>query len=724
MKLKVTISSAILSIIVLAGGLMAALVSLLLYSHNVRDGMQERVAVIESVYRSLDSVELDLLMARRAEKDFLLRREEDYTARHAETMARIKRAYAELKQDMPQVPELAQSSGGLAAIGGAIDAYEASFLALAASNLRLGLDENSGLEGELRSAVKNAEATLEGLNRPEMQVKMLMMRRHEKDFIMRQAPKYLDRLNARIEEFSAFPASYYRSAAQQQEILALMAAYQKSFAGYVEEKLVESGLRQDVSSHFSTAEPLVAALQAEVRSELEAVRRESEAVSAAARTNALRAGIGGSLLFIAVALLLARGIARPLKQTDRVLKRMLKDDFTPPVPRTRIREIAAIATAVGDFRQAEIAKQQLNAEISEVITACGAGDFSRRIRSNGGGDSGLSQGVNTIGEVAEKGLGDVLRVLGSLADGDLTQRMPAGQKGVFKEIADAINNLTGNLEGVIRKLAGSSEMLNNTSHEIASAVADASRRGEASAASLEETSAALQTVSDTVRDTADSAQGARSFVNDAQATAETTRKVGEQTIAAMQRIKDSSDAISKITGLIDDVAFQTNLLALNAGVEAARAGEAGRGFAVVASEVRALAQRSSAAAQEISTLITSSQTEVTSGVKLADETGAALATIYQMVSQAAEKVNEIAENTNEQANGISEVNVTLEALDRDSQHSAAMLEETAASGQMLREEAASLAQAISGFRLDPGSIAPQPAADTPPAAAAAISRAA
>ncbi|MFY0311939.1 methyl-accepting chemotaxis protein [Leisingera sp. D0M16] len=707
MKSKLTVSTAILSIIVLAGGLMAALVSLLLYSHGVRDDMQQRVAKIEAVYLSLDEIELEFLMARRAEKDFLLRRDEKYTARHAETMARIKETYAALSRQMPEVAELSGSVQQLKEIGAAIDAYDASFGALAGSNIRLGLDENSGLEGQLRKAVKNAEGTLKTLDQPVMQVKMLMMRRHEKDFIMRQAPKYLDRLNARVEEFRAFPASYYDSAAQQKEILGLMEVYQKSFAAYVEESLKEKQLRKDVSGHYAEAEPLLAAVHEEVRGLLDQVRTRGETVSAEAQTNALRAGIGGSILFVAVALLLARSIARPLKQTDTVLKKMMQNDFSPEIPKTSIREIAAIANAAGEFRKAEAAKQQLTEEISEVIAACGEGDFSRRIATSGGGsrDSGLGQGVNTIGEVAEKGLGDVLRVLDAIAEGDLTQRMPAGQKGVFKDIAGAIDNLAGSLETVVRQLAGSGDMLNNTSQEISTAVADASQRGESSAAALEETSAALQIVRDTVHDTASSAQDARQFVNDAQTKAEATREVAEKTVSAMQRIKESSDAISKITGLIDDVAFQTNLLALNAGVEAARAGEAGRGFAVVASEVRALAQRSSDAAKEISTLISSSQSEVTGGVELVDEAGEALVAILQTVTQAAEKVNEIAENTTEQANSISEVNVALEALDKDSQRSAAMLEETAAAGQMLRDEAASLARAISGFRLEPAAPA-------------------
>ncbi|MEW2914836.1 HAMP domain-containing methyl-accepting chemotaxis protein [Leisingera sp. JC11] len=714
MKLKFAVSTAILSIITLAGGLMAVLAGLLLYSHNVRDGMQQRVAAIEAVYLSLDEIELDFLMARRAEKDFLLRRDEKYTARHAETMARIRTSYETLGRLLPEIAELSGSARQLSGIGTAIDAYEASFGALAGSNIRLGLDENSGLEGQLRTAVKNAEGTLKTLDQPVMQVKMLMMRRHEKDFIMRQAPKYLDRLNARVEEFQAFPASYYDSAAQQKEILGLMETYQKSFAAYVAESLQEKQLRKEVSGHYADAEPLLAAVHEEVRALLDQVRAQGETVSAEARSNALRAAIGGSVLFVAVALLMARSIARPLKRVDIALKKMMQNDFSAEIPQTRIREISAIAGAVGDFRDAEAAKQQLTEEISGVIAACGRGDFSRRIAAGGGRDGGLGNGVNMIGEVAEKGLGDVLTVLDALAEGDLTRRMPAGQQGVFKDISAAIDNLAGSLDAIVRQLAGSSETLNDTSQEIASSVADASQRGESSAAALEETAAALQTVHDTVQDTAGSAQEARQFVNDAQTKAEATREVAEQTVAAMQRIKDSSDAISKITSLIDDVAFQTNLLALNAGVEAARAGEAGRGFAVVASEVRALAQRSSDAAKEISALINSSQAEVTGGVELVDAAGEALAAILQTVTQAAGKVNEIAENTTEQANSISEVNVALEALDKDSQRSAAMLEETAAAGQMLRDEAASLTRAIAGFRLDPGAPA---AAETGLAAA-------
>ncbi|MEX0302811.1 MAG: methyl-accepting chemotaxis protein, partial [Leisingera sp.] len=321
MKFKFSVSTAILSIIALAAGLLTVLVSLLFYSHNVRDEMQQRISKIEAVYLSLDEIELDFLMARRAEKDFLLRRDAKYTVRHAETMARINASYDTLVHQLPDIPELAVSVTQLNGIGAAINAYEASFGELAGSNIRLGLDENSGLEGQLRTAVKNAEGTLKTLNQPTMQVKMLMMRRHEKDFIMRQAPKYLDRLNARVEEFQAFPASYYDSTSQQKEILGLMDTYQQSFSAYVAESLKEKQLRKEVSGHYADAEPLLTAVHKEVRALLDQVRAQGETVSAAARTNALQAAIGGSVLFVAVALLLARSIARPLKKVDIALKK-------------------------------------------------------------------------------------------------------------------------------------------------------------------------------------------------------------------------------------------------------------------------------------------------------------------------------------------------------------------------------------------------------------------
>jgi methyl-accepting chemotaxis protein len=170
-------------------------------------------------------------------------------------------------------------------------------------------------------------------------------------------------------------------------------------------------------------------------------------------------------------------------------------------------------------------------------------------------------------------------------------------------------------------------------------------------------------------------------------------------VTAMSEIKQSSEQITQIIGVIDEIAFQTNLLALNAGVEAARAGDSGRGFAVVAQEVRALAQRSAEAAKQIKTLIASSGQQVDRGVGLVSETGAALVGIVAKVAEIDSLILTIAQSSQEQAAGLSEVNTAVNQMDQVTQQNAAMVEETTAAAASLRGEAAELARRVSQFQL-------------------------
>ncbi|MFY0616687.1 methyl-accepting chemotaxis protein [Shimia sp.] len=701
MKRKITVSFAILMIIVTAISVMAGLAGISLYSHEMRDEMQLRVKKIEEANAAIETLKVEFLTARRAEKDFLLRLDDKYVDKHASVVLRMNEQIEILERVLPEIPGLEESIANLPMLIENATQYVRSFQDVVDSNRRLGLTDTEGLRGELAAASDTVTESLKDVAIPVLKVNVLTMRQHEKDFIISADPIWLEEVNVRLQEFEAFPVFFYDNAAQREGILPVMAAYKVAFETLVQETLKERGSREQVSARYSDAAPYMDAIVQDVAVALDHVRVESDQLSQRAQASSQWAAIAGASIFAIFALLLARGIAKPLKRIDVVLKDMMNEDFSKDLPKSKMRELSAISEAVGDFRKTEETKVHMTREITKVIEACGAGDFSRRIDVEGaeGVFKDLGQGVNTIGEVAEKGLGDVQVALDTLATGDLTHEMPDGQKGVFKDISDAITHLTDSLDGMVRQLSASGQVLNNTSQEISSSVDDASRRGEISAASLEETSSSLQTVAETVNHTANSAQEARAHVNDAQKKAETTRDVADQTVAAIQKIKESSDAISQISGLIEDVAFQTNLLALNAGVEAARAGDAGRGFAVVASEVRALAQRSSEAAHEINMLISSSQSEVANGVDLMDETGNSLGEIMQAVEQVVGKVNEIAENAVEQSTGLKEVNAAVENLDRDSQKSAAMLEETAASGQVLLGEAENLVRAVDGFTL-------------------------
>ena len=249
-------------------------------------------------------------------------------------------------------------------------------------------------------------------------------------------------------------------------------------------------------------------------------------------------------------------------------------------------------------------------------------------------------------------------------------------------------------------MAHNVDSIRNETTEITSSADDLSRRTEKQAATLEETAAALDELTASVRSAAEGADDASKMSTDAQANAQQGGEIARQAMKAMDGIKSSSQEISKITSVIDDIAFQTNLLALNAGVEAARAGEAGRGFAVVATEVRALAQRSSDAAREINTLISSSGEQVKQGVELVDRTGEALASIVNSVAEISNRVSAIASSTRDQSSGLAEINTAVNELDYVTQQNAAMFEETTAASHALTSEADALAGAVARFRMD------------------------
>jgi len=211
----------------------------------------------------------------------------------------------------------------------------------------------------------------------------------------------------------------------------------------------------------------------------------------------------------------------------------------------------------------------------------------------------------------------------------------------------------------MQKIVKASGNIQNGGVEMSQASDDLSKRTENQAAALEETAAALDEVTATVQQTAKAAADAHQAVTSARGEAESGGVVVRETVSAMGSIKESSEKISQIIGVIDEIAFQTNLLALNAGVEAARAGEAGRGFAVVASEVRALAQRSSDAAKDIKDLISASRGHVETGVSLVDQTGEALDKIVAQVASLDTLVSDIASSATEQATGLAEVNSAI-----------------------------------------------------------------
>ncbi len=288
--------------------------------------------------------------------------------------------------------------------------------------------------------------------------------------------------------------------------------------------------------------------------------------------------------------------------------------------------------------------------------------------------------------------------LTALSEGDLTRRIETPFPPALEKVRTDFNAALDRLGAAMRTVLENTEAIASSSHESKQAANELSKRTEQQAATVEETAAALEEITQTVADSAGRAAEAGDLVADTKRGAEHSGSVVRKAVDAMSQIEKSSNEISNIIGVIDDIAFQTNLLALNAGVEAARAGEAGKGFAVVAQEVRELAQRSATAAREIKTLITASSAHVKSGVTLVGETGQALERIVSQVGNIDSNVTAIVGASREQSTALGEINRAVNIMDQGTQQNAAMVEQTTAASTRLSAEAENLRKLVSQFR--------------------------
>ncbi|AHC99504.1 methyl-accepting chemotaxis protein [Leisingera methylohalidivorans DSM 14336] len=322
-------------------------------------------------------------------------------------------------------------------------------------------------------------------------------------------------------------------------------------------------------------------------------------------------------------------------------------------------------------------------------------------------------------------LGNVVQQLSErlarLSHGDLTIRIAEEFPEEYEQLRADFNGSIDNLNATVQQVIDAASSIRSGAAEISQASDDLSHRTESQAATLEETAAAIDELTASVKSAAEGARNVEATVRDARQEAENSGEVVQSAVAAMSGIEESSNKISQIISVIDDIAFQTNLLALNAGVEAARAGEAGRGFAVVASEVRALAQRSSDAAMEIKALISDSSRQVGEGVDLVGRAGGALQSIVGQVSRISELVSEIAEGAEQQSTGLLEINTGVTQLDKVTQQNAAMVEEATAAGHLLNTDAGKLSDLVARFQVAGGSGAALAAPSAPAPAAMAPS---
>ena len=402
----------------------------------------------------------------------------------------------------------------------------------------------------------------------------------------------------------------------------------------------------------------------------------------------LVASVGAAVMVVfgIVAYAAIRAMISPMKRLCDAVRQLASGDVSAEPPYvSRTDEFGEIGRALSVFRDNAMQKERAESESAEQRSLADA-ERSRSDDEKRAMDNQISLAVN--------GLAIGLK---ALAQGDLTKEIETPFSGPLEQARLDFNASLSGLREVIADIQKATAAIDAGSGEIRNAADDMSRRTERQAASVEETAAALEEITATVRDSSRRAEEASNLVGRTRQGAQQSGALVQDAVAAMGRIERSSNEISSIIGVIDEIAFQTNLLALNAGVEAARAGEAGKGFAVVASEVRALAQRSADAAKEIKELISTSAQQVEQGVRLVGDTGLSLESIVAEVNQVNDHVAAIAQSAREQATSLAEVNTAVNSIDQATQQNAAMAEQSTAASHGLVRETSALNALISRF---------------------------
>jgi methyl-accepting chemotaxis protein len=375
---------------------------------------------------------------------------------------------------------------------------------------------------------------------------------------------------------------------------------------------------------------------------------------------------------LVMALVFGQLLSRPIVAAARSVNRLVEDDYQSEIEDTHRRdEVGAIARNLADLRQRldqaksiELKNQQENERRVELFHVLSAS-------------------------------------MADLKSGDMNQRIPAEDWTDLGESYEMLcidfNDLAGALGELVQELSVSSSAVGQNAQGLSTMSDEMSRRAETQAATLEESAAALEQLSASVQSAAEQAQAADEQAAEGRRRAEQGGGVMQEAMQAMTSIAESSENISKIITVIDDIAFQTSLLALNAGVEAARAGEAGRGFAVVASEVRSLAHLAAKSANDIKGLVTNSSKQVEDGERLVQATSETLAQIVESVTSVSERVSSIAASATEQASGLREINIGVSQLDKVTQENAAMVQETNSASQKMKDEASRLSNLLQRF---------------------------